>query len=117
VSFDAHRLLVKKWSFIREFDRLVQYTELAIQLFDLALRPSDEGIQFVEGDTPPTWVRAVCQVCGEEIQDDVVFCRRCKTPHHRDCWQYYGACSTYGCQEKKYLLPDSRRAQRERRRL
>ena len=39
----------------------------------------------------------VCQICGDSITVDVVFCRSCKTPHHQDCWQYYGGCSVYGC--------------------
>lgn len=28
---------------------------------------------------------------------DVVQCRKCKTPHHRTCWEYMGKCSTYAC--------------------
>jgi photosystem II stability/assembly factor-like uncharacterized protein len=39
-----------------------------------------------------------CQVCGEEIgPDEVVYCQNCSTPHHLDCWNYVGWCSTYGC--------------------
>ena len=40
----------------------------------------------------------ICRVCGEAITpDSVVFCQQCRTPHHGDCWKYYGACSVYGC--------------------
>ena len=42
---------------------------------------------------PPT-----CKVCGEPIDGGaVVLCSSCNTPHHRDCWEYVGACSIYGC--------------------
>ena len=51
---------------------------------------------------------------GETITGDAVLCRRCKTPHHQDCWQYYGACSTYGCRETRYLRPGAKRAKRAR---
>ena len=40
---------------------------------------------------------SVCQVCGEAIRGDHVACMKCDTPHHLDCWQYTGQCSTYGC--------------------
>lgn len=40
-----------------------------------------------------------CQVCGAAMQERVVFCAKCKTPHHEECWYYNGSCSTYGCRE------------------
>jgi hypothetical protein len=43
----------------------------------------------------------VCKVCGEPITDQpVVICAQCRTPHHRECWEYVGACSIYGCTSK-----------------
>ena len=38
-----------------------------------------------------------CQICGEELEGQLVWCAKCKTPHHGDCWEFYGGCSTYGC--------------------
>jgi hypothetical protein len=56
---------------------------------DIVDRPADED-ELVEVPT--------CKVCGESIADGpVVVCATCKTPHHRDCWEYVGACSIYGC--------------------
>jgi hypothetical protein len=40
-----------------------------------------------------------CQVCGAGMNDHVVYCAKCRTPHHEECWVYNGACSTYGCRE------------------
>ena len=45
----------------------------------------------------------ICQICGTELEEPIVWCCRCSTPHHSDCWNYYGECSTYGCQSKKAL--------------
>ena len=43
----------------------------------------------------------ICQICGTELEAPIVWCERCGTPHHSDCWDYYGECSTYGCRSKK----------------
>jgi hypothetical protein len=40
-----------------------------------------------------------CQICGTAMEERVVYCAKCKTPHHEECWMYNGACSTYGCRE------------------
>ncbi|AGA26105.1 RING finger protein [Singulisphaera acidiphila] len=42
----------------------------------------------------------ICKVCGEAIEGPRVFCAICRTPHHRDCWEYVGTCSIYGCHGK-----------------
>jgi hypothetical protein len=43
----------------------------------------------------------ICKVCGEPIAGGpVITCASCNTPHHRDCWEYVGACSIYGCSSK-----------------
>jgi len=44
-----------------------------------------------------------CQICGAEMKDRRVFCARCRTPHHEDCWRYTGQCSTYGCREIRFV--------------
>ncbi|MBI4864483.1 MAG: hypothetical protein HY815_30125 [Candidatus Riflebacteria bacterium] len=49
--------------------------------------------------------QARCQVCGERIGLDKIECRRCETPHHRDCWEYNGRCSMYACGETRYRVP------------
>jgi Prokaryotic RING finger family 1 len=62
-----------------------------------------QGISIVDGPEgadktgePPT-----CKVCLEPIGDGpIVVCAVCNTPHHRDCWDYVGACSIYGCNGK-----------------
>jgi hypothetical protein len=42
----------------------------------------------------------ICKVCGEVIAAPAVLCASCRTPHHRDCWDFVGACSIYGCSGK-----------------
>ena len=40
----------------------------------------------------------VCQICGYPMTEDLVTCSTCDTPHHKECWEYIGGCSTYGCE-------------------
>jgi hypothetical protein len=46
--------------------------------------------------------RGRCLVCGGPLRENVVHCRRCRTPHHEECWRYFGSCSTYGCREERF---------------
>lgn len=66
-----------------------------------AARPAVEILEVREKKPEPD-LPAVgsCQVCGTEMKTDVVTCRKCRTPHHRSCWNYMGKCTTYGCKEK-----------------
>jgi hypothetical protein len=72
-------------------------------LVDSVSRRVSDGIAIVERQNaweedagPP-----ICKVCGEPIVDGaVIVCAACNTPHHRDCWEYVGACSIYGCNGK-----------------
>jgi len=43
-----------------------------------------------------------CQVCGEKMESRVIFCAKCRTPHHEECWSYIGQCSTFACREIRF---------------
>lgn len=43
-----------------------------------------------------------CQVCLEKMESRVVYCAKCRTPAHEECWSYIGMCSTYGCREIRF---------------
>lgn len=38
-----------------------------------------------------------CPVCGTAVDGDGGLCARCRTPHHKDCWEYLGGCSVFAC--------------------
>jgi hypothetical protein len=105
VSINPERLLV-------QIDRnLGQNAEALIQVVSESLEIHDglqvgvsrrmtEGIAIV--DRPDLDEEAegpsICKVCGSLIDGGpVVACTSCRTPHHRECWEYVGACSIYGC--------------------
>lgn len=99
------RLTIKKKGRLKRFDELAEFCQLGLELYDQAMLTRSVGIEFVHEEEAQPIREAMCQVCGENIVSEMVFCRRCKTPHHLDCWQYYGACSTYGCRETVYVTP------------
>ncbi len=57
----------------------------------------DPGLILLDPASGPAPEWPVCQVCGESTPHARVACARCGTAHHRDCWDYLGRCSTFGC--------------------
>lgn len=113
VAWSGGQLLIKKRGYLREFRDVRQFLRLGLELYDQASSAGDAGITFLDpaeqqlevyGETQDDRV-AVCRVCGEEITERIVHCRSCRTPHHEDCWKYFGACSTYGCGERRFRRP------------
>jgi hypothetical protein len=109
VSLNGSRLMIRKQEILSAFDDLVVFAELASHVCDRVLRfwQRESGIEIMD---EPAGVAAeavdpTCQVCGSKIPADLrVYCRRCRTPHHKDCWEFNGQCSTYACGEKRNML-------------
>ncbi|MBC8351378.1 MAG: hypothetical protein H8E66_05295 [Planctomycetes bacterium] len=105
-AVNGGQMQIKKLGYLRDYGQLERFVLLSLALYDQSLVTSAKGIEFVE--TKPTatlsLAEAICQICGEMVKLDAVFCRTCKTPHHKDCWEYYGACSTYGCGQRRFLV-------------
>ena len=98
-------LCIRKLTRLNRFEYLDEFTLVGLELFDQAMLTRSEGIEFLDAGAAQIIDEARCQVCGEDITSDMVFCRRCKTPHHLECWQYNGSCSIFGCQETRYAVP------------
>jgi hypothetical protein len=54
-----------------------------------------EGIQILSATS--TASRGECPVCANPLGIDARRCPACATPHHSDCWDYFGGCAIYGC--------------------
>jgi hypothetical protein len=109
VSITPGWLVIRKqWNSSQGSD-IVQFVELGLGLYDQMLITRSVGIEFVESSEMQVIEDAHCKVCGEEFGSEIVCCRRCKTPHHRECWEYNGGCSTYACRETNFLVPQQAR--------
>ncbi len=49
-----------------------------------------------------------CPYCQYPIKQSVEFvsCNSCKVPHHRECWEENGGCTTFGCKETSFRTPN-----------
>jgi hypothetical protein len=61
-----------------------------------ALRTGMLEIEYLEAP-PEEAVKGNCPVCGSELDRDVVWCRTCSTPHHRECWRFNRGCAAFAC--------------------
>lgn len=109
VAFEPGLLTIEKSAKLTGYASLHSFIRTCLTLLDQAMLTRAEGIDFceeaIEDDFLPV-EEVTCQVCGDLIADDeLVSCRRCHTPHHRECWDYYGSCTVYGCQESDYDTP------------
>jgi hypothetical protein len=98
-------LVVTKGQPLYRYEDLERFVNESLVLYDQIMLTRTRGIEFVDAQSAHVLETIVCKVCGEEIQDDLVFCRRCKTPHHRECWQYNGQCSVFACGETHFETP------------
>jgi hypothetical protein len=98
-------LVVRKvWHSARGID-LEIFVERACALADQINLAAAAGIEFVAGEEAQLLEESHCGVCGDALVSEIVICSRCNTPHHRDCWQYTGGCSTYACGSRDCTLP------------
>jgi len=106
VTIGNGRIVAKKpWRAPTTGDALLSFVQGTLELHDQLMLATATGIEFLNGNEAQPLVRIVCKVCGDEIREELVFCQRCKTPHHHDCWQYTGVCSVFGCREQTFLVP------------
>lgn len=53
------------------------------------------GIEWGESGEEPG---GLCPICTTGLSEPLTRCGRCASPHHRECWAYFGRCATYGCE-------------------
>lgn len=112
--FDLHLIISGGSLRITKHQRLA--TEADLSTFAGACRDlvrairaaAQAGIEFVAVPKLRPVEETECSVCGDPLRERIVYCSKCKTPHHLDCWQYFGSCAVYGCGQKRYSLGPGR---------
>ena len=105
VMLNRGSFVVKKPTYIKNRQVLDDFVRFTLEMFDQGMMTRTVGIEFVSDSKGKIVDEIKCQICGGEIQLDLVTCIRCRTPHCRECWEYNGQCATYGCGEDRYVLP------------
>ena len=77
---------------------LQDFLETSIELVRALRNPPEEGIQFLSAEEVVADGR--CPVCEHPLGERPRRCGGCATPHHADCWAYFGGCSTYACSDR-----------------
>jgi Prokaryotic RING finger family 1 len=85
-----------------DFEILRNWILQALRLHDQMRVQTQMEVEFVS-DKHVGGESSICGVCGQAIESDLVRCRRCRAAHHRECWEFNGKCSTYGCQESLWI--------------
>lgn len=93
-------LRVKGWPPNRtELDRWLM---LAFQLLDALPGSDGKGRVTIGAVRMKIDAEAMCRICGASLAEGaVVKCAKCSTPHHKDCWEFNGRCSTFACGETR----------------
>lgn len=90
----------------RTFNELWTLTCRCIDLLEVIACETTNAVQFLVTTESKTMTQAICPICGENVKQRVVRCVSCQTIHHRECWEFAGACSTYACGERGYDIVD-----------
>ncbi len=101
ICLDEGTFVVTRNGVLLPYSCLQSFCDAAIWLCDEMVGVLAVGIDFGQ----PTEIRtdsAMCKICGDSLDEEVVYCRKCETPHHTDCWIFNGECSTYACGERRY---------------
>ncbi|HKS16459.1 MAG TPA: RING finger protein [Planctomycetota bacterium] len=106
LSASSSRIYLRKRGVIRQYPDLALFARLCDSIYARLLTAweRDNGIEILEESPGPADEAPKCQVCSHPITaDSRVRCRRCRTPHHPDCWEFNGGCATFACGEKQTL--------------
>ena len=48
----------------------------------------------------------ICPVCAQKVsRRNLVICKECLTPHHRECFRWNHKCGLYACGSKRFNYP------------
>ncbi len=79
---------------VGKWDGLVAFTRGALALAGAILQALDPSVVTTGLEVSGT---GPCPVCGTAVEEDRSLCARCRTPHHKDCWDYLGGCAVFAC--------------------
>lgn len=105
LNIDRLRLRLRKEESLSKPQDLVSLARVGLGLLERIREAveSREAVQFFDAPPSPS-EKPACPVCGAAVAEGRVLCRRCRTPHHRECWEYARGCSMFACGETRFSL-------------
>ncbi len=83
------------------------FLEHAMVVLEVFRTRSSAGLEVVTREEVVSC--GTCPVCGDPITEPVSQCTDCRTPHHADCWEYFGGCAIYACDGDAVLAAEGDR--------
>jgi hypothetical protein len=80
---------------------LLDFVQGSLEIFDQLMLYEAEGLEFLQQNQAAVIGEVRCPICSDDVMHDMVVCRRCKTPHCAECWEYNGKCATFACMEDR----------------
>ena len=82
---------------------LLDFVQGGLELFDQLMLHKADGLEFTGENQAAVMDDFRCPICSDEVMQDMVVCKRCKTPHCAECWEYNGKCATFACMEERCI--------------
>ena len=82
---------------------LLDFTQGGLELFDQLMLHNEDGVDFLNEGQAAVIENFCCPICSDEVMQDMVVCKRCKTPHCAECWEYNGKCAMFACGEERCI--------------
>lgn len=108
VSIRGGKMMISKSGFIKDYSELDDFVRFGLALYDQLVVADVQGIEYLNEQVAKVVEDVKCPICSESVEEFMVVCLRCKTPHCYDCWQYNGRCATFACDETRYVRMDDR---------
>jgi len=104
LNVDRLRLRIRKEEALASARELAAFVRVGLGLLEQTREAleSRDAVQYFDAPAPDT--KSNCPVCAAAVEDRRVVCRRCKTPHHRECWEYARGCSMFACGESRFSI-------------
>lgn len=103
VKIEQGRLFVNCSQWFTTGRDLLDFVQGSLELFDQLMLPRAEGLEFVRQNQAAVIEDIRCPICSDDVMHEMVVCRRCKTPHCAECWEYNGKCATFACMEDRCI--------------
>jgi hypothetical protein len=104
IDLDRNTLTIQARGLIADLSGLNALIETTDEFLDFLFAPAEipsplpAGVEI--GDLGIA-AGGECPVCGTSMNQTTVRCELCRTPHHVECWDYMGRCSTFACGGKR----------------
>ena len=97
------KLKTSTQQWFRTGQTLLDFVQGGLELFDQLMLHKADGLEFTGQNKAAVMEDFRCPICSDDVMHEMVVCRRCKTPHCAECWEYNGKCATFACMEERCI--------------